>query len=119
MVTGEALELRTREGATVALISADEDGTPKPPEHDRSIPAVYQLGIGNLLHHLADRLVTAASTAAAAGEGSEGGTVVNEDIAGFDEALYVHAVIEAVRWSSKNKAWAKVTTRKSSSEEEL
>jgi len=106
VVTGEALELRTREGATVTLTSADEDGTPKPPEHDRSIPAVYQQGIGNLLHQLADRLVTAST---AASEGSEGGTAVNEDIAGFDEALYVHAVIEAVRWSSKNKAWAKVS----------
>jgi len=34
----------------------------------------------------------------------------NRDIAAdFNDALFVHAVLEAVRWSSKNKAWCKVT----------
>lgn len=110
VVTGDVLEHCSREGGVKVL--CDGKTVTQPPVNNNvsypRIPPVYERGLASLLHHLADKLTTGDLSGSNL---SSGGDDDNSDrIAGFDDALYVHAVIEAVRWSSKNKAWAKVTT---------
>jgi len=74
----------------------------------RRIPAVHERGLAYFARHLADKMRKRAD-ASKSGQ-DEPDVDGDRDIAAdFNDALFVHAVLESVRWSSKNKAWCKVT----------
>jgi len=116
VVSGDVLEFRSCDGVSTVLCEATPNNRNLALSHHNNarIPPIYERGLANLSHHLADKLRNCGDNPAAAADSEEsvkdngdgGGEV---ELADFDSALYVHAVMEAVRWSSKNKAWAKVT----------
>jgi len=99
VVSGDVLEFRRCDGSATVLCDGGDNRTNA--SGNPRIPPVYERGLAQLSLHLADKLRTAGSLH----DDGAGGRHLSD----FNDALYVHAVIEAVRWSSKNRAWAKVS----------
>ncbi|XP_040565690.1 glucose-fructose oxidoreductase domain-containing protein 2 [Lepeophtheirus salmonis] len=70
------------------------------------LPRMYIDGIRLMFHHLAQSFRNGEKTV---GNGGSGGFNPGVGYTSFEDALYVHAVIEAVKRSSKDKSWTKVS----------
>jgi len=75
-------------------------------DHCPRLPRIYEEGVARLFRHLAEEM---AGRKNCRSEAENCGGEKQPSFANFDDALYVQAVIEAVRCSSKNKAWTKVS----------
>ena len=77
------------------------------------LPEMFPKGTSLLFRHLSEKLKTANSTEEISSQNErlhdESKSEEMKDLlASFDDALYVQAVMEAIRLSSKEKTWSKV-----------
>jgi len=97
LVQDGTLTHRPKDGAAEVVLCRDDvidnnNGCGSCPR----LPRIYENGVASLFCELAEKM-------------ARGGDDIASKFATFDDALYVQAVIEAVRSSSTNKAWTKVS----------
>ena len=129
IVRNEDLYLRKTYGVkpTEEILHSEQDLTFTTENNNKTslsysrLPEMFPKGTSLLFRHLSEKLKKA--NAEFNGKGSQTSNEIKTDqekrinpLASFDDALYVQAVMEAIRHSSKEKSWAKVNVSEDSSE---
>ena len=108
LVSDGNLTHRPKDGAEVVLCqdSSSQSESINNNNDCPRLPPIHEKGVSRLFCDLAEKMRT-----------QKNADFSGLQFASFDDALYVQAVIEAVRSSSKNKAWTKVTVVQDTTED--
>ena len=123
IVRNEDLYLRKKSGSKLneEILQSDQEDLTFTTENNNKtsssysrLPEIFPKGTSFLFRHLSEKLKRANTEFNGNDKNQTSNAIQNDQekwinpLASFDDALYVQAVMEAIRISSKEKSWAKV-----------